>query len=169
MKAQSEILVFVLLSLLSIGMFAVTVVWGKDIFQKNIDMAKVSSVEKTIKDIDYSIGSMIKFGGEEEINYDVDGTIRLVNDNTVEIRTVIASDISLPKEWINISSDTSYIREILEGDLFRVQLVYPETDYKIEFFTDGPTLSKPKTVKIEKNSTYIENDKATIKIRITFV
>ena len=58
---------------------------------------------------------------------------------------------------------------MLEGDVLRVQLIYPENNYKVEFFTDGPTLTKPETVKIEKNSTYIENNKATIKIRITFI
>ncbi len=170
MKAQSEILVFILLFLLSIGLFAVTVIWGKDIFQKNIDMAKVSSIEKTAKDIDYSIGSMIKFGGKEEINYDVDGIVTLVNNDTVEIRTVVVSDISLPKDWINISSDSSYIREVLEGDVFKVQVVYPENDDRIvELFTDGSSVSKPRMIRLEKNSTSIENNKATIKIRMTFI
>lgn len=58
---------------------------------------------------------------------------------------------------------------MLDGDVFRVQLVFPGDDYNVEFFTDGPTLAKPKKVMIEKNSTEIENDKAAIKIRITFV
>jgi len=166
MKGQSEILVFVLLFLLSISLFTVAVFWSKDIFQQNVDMTKVSSAEKFMKDIDYSIKSLIKFGGHEEIDYNVDGPIILVDNKTIEVRVVVPSEISLPKYWNNISSDSSYIREMLDGDVFRVQLIYPEN---IEFFTEGPTLAKPKLVKIEKNSTDIKNEKVTIKIRITFI
>lgn len=144
MKAQSEILVFVLLSLLSISLFTIAVFWSRDIFQKNVDTAKVSSAEKFMKEVDYSIKSLIKSEGYQDIDYKVDGPLTLIDDNTIEARTVITSDISLEKEWVNISSDSSYIREILDGDVFRIQLVYPENDYKIEIFTEGPTLAKPK-------------------------
>ena len=304
MKGQSEILVFVLLFLLSVGLFTVAVFWGKDIFQRNIDMTKVSAAEEFVKEIDYAIQSLIKFGGYWEDDYKVNGPITLVDSNTIEVRTVVPSGMSIPDYWVNISSDSSYIREMLDGDVFRIQLVYPksydsgikcltgynisqggnsgntypysdncggpysgvffvyggdtsfivfnttripqEGDYKlffdynrgdpgdfyenfsvecgnkiynfpdygesknwrwesvvcqfnqgfnefkfiskgsesvwfdsfrisainvldINFFTEGPTLAKPKKVRIEKNSTSIENDKATIKIRITFI
>jgi len=170
MKAQSEILVFVLLFLLSISLFTIAVFWSKDIFQKNIDMAKVSSAEKFMKDMDYSIQSLIKSEGYQEIDYNVDGPITLLDDKNIETRTVITSDISLSNQWNNITSGSSYVSEILDGDVFRVRLTYPESEYyKVEFFTEGPTLSKPKSVKIDKNSTYYENDKLTIKIRITFI
>jgi len=169
MKAQSETLVFILLFLLSVGLFTVAVFWSKDIFQQNVDMTKVSSAEKFMKDIDYTIKSLIKFGGYKEIDYRVDGPITLIDSKTIEVRTVVPSEISLPRYWNNISSDSSFIREMLDGDVFRIQLIYPENEYKIEFFTEGPTLAKPKTVKVEENSTYIENNKATIKIRITFI
>lgn len=168
MKAQSEILVFVLLSLLSISLFTIAVFWSRDIFQKNVDTAKVSSAEKFMKEVDYSIKSLIKSEGYQDIDYKVDGPLTLIDDNTIEARTVITSDISLEKEWVNISSDSSYIREILDGDVFRIQLVYPENDYKIEIFTEGPTLAKPKSIRIEKNSTSYEDGKLTIKIRIAF-
>lgn len=169
MKAQSETLVFVLLFLLSIGLFTIAVFWSKGTFQQNVDITKVSSAERFMKEIDYGIKSLIKYGGFEEIDYNVDGPITLIDNKTIEVRTVIPSDISISKSWNNISSDSSYIREILNGDVFRIQLIYPESEYKIEFFTEGPTLAKPKFVRVEKNSTYIENNKATIKIRITFI
>ncbi|NIM46693.1 MAG: hypothetical protein GTN40_00860 [Candidatus Aenigmarchaeota archaeon] len=169
MKAQSETLVFVLLFLLSVGLFTVAVFWSKDVFQQNVDMTKVSSAEKFMKDIDYTIKSLIKFGGYKEIDYRVDGPITLIDGKTIEVRTVVPSEISLPRYWNNISSDSSFIREMLDGDVFRIQLIYPENEYKIEFFTEGPTIAKPKIVKVEKNSTYIENNKAAIKIRITFI
>jgi len=169
MKAQSETLVFILLFLLSVGLFTVAVFWSKDIFQQNVDMTKVSSAEKFMKDLDYTIKSLIKFGGYKKIDYMVDGPITLIDNKTIEVRTVVPSEISLPRYWNNISSDSSYIREMLDGDVFRVQLIYPENGQKIEFFTEGPTLAKPKTVEVRRNSTYIENNKATIKIRVTFI
>ena len=169
MKAQSEILVFVLLFFLSISLFAIAVYWSKDIFQQNIDITRVSSAEGFMKEMNYDIKSLIKYGGHKEIEYNVDGPITLLGSQTIEVRTVVSSGISLPTSWNNISSDYSYISEMLDGDVFRVQLVFPKDDYNVEFFTDGPTLAKPKKVIIEENSTDIKNGKATIKIRITFV
>jgi len=169
MKAQSEILVFVLLFLLSISLFVTTIFWSKDVFQRNVDTTKVYSAEKALKEIDSGIKELMKFEGYEDVDYKVDGPITLLNENTLEVRTVISSDLSLPTYWIVISSDVSIVREMLDGDIFRVQLEYPEGDRKIILFTDGPTLAKPEYVKIERNSTFFENGKPTIKIRITFV
>ena len=169
MKGQSEILVFVLLFLLSISMFVTSVFWSRGIFDKNVDTTKITSIEKTAKSIDDDIRSVVMFGGISEEDYFVDGPITLISDNTIELRTVIASDLSLSKFWINISSGSSYIREMIEGDVLRVQIIYPQGDQKIFFFTDGPVLAKPSLVRMEKNSTILENGKQTIKIRITFV
>lgn len=169
MKAQSEILIFILLFLLSIGLFTIAVFWGKDYFQQNVSMTKVLIAEKFMKELDNDIKNLVKFGGYKNIDYSIEGPITLVNDETIEVRTVVSSDISLPTYWNNISSGSSYIREMLDGDVFRVQLIYPENDYRVNFFTEGPVLSKPKSIKIEKNTTEIENNKITIKIRITFI
>jgi hypothetical protein len=169
MKAQSEILVFILLFLLSIVLFTITIYWSRDAFQKNVDITRVSSAEGFMKEINYDIKSLMKYGGHKEIDYKVDGPVTLLDNQTIEVRTVVTSGISLPTSWNNISSDYSYISEVLDGDVFRVQMVFPQDDYNVELFTDGPTLAKPKKVVIEENSTDIENGKATIKIRITFV
>ncbi len=168
MKGQSELLVFVLLFLISIGLFTTAVLWGRGIFQQNVDITKVSTVESFLKELNNDIQSLIKFGGYEEIDYKIDGFIKLTDDKTIEVKTVVSS-LELPRYWINISSDSSYIREMLDGDVFKAQLIYPENIYNIKFFTEGPTVAKPKYVRIEKNSTYIENNKTTIKIRITFI
>ena len=168
MKGQSELLVFVLLFLISIGLFTTAVFWGRGIFQQNVDISKVSTVESFLKELNNDIQSLIKFGGYEEIDYKIDGFITLRDDKTIEVKTVVSS-LELPRYWINISSDSSYIREMLDGDVFKAQLIYSENIYNIKFFTEGPTVAKPKYVRIEKNSTYIENNKTTIKIRITFI
>jgi hypothetical protein len=170
MKGQSEILVFILLFLLSISMFVTTIFWSKGILQQNMYTAKITSAEKAAKELDEGIKSIVRFDGMEEIDYGVDGPITLLNSSTIEIRTIASSDVtSVPKYWSNLTSDHSYIREMLDGDLFRVQIIYPEGSEKIVLFTDGPTLSKPKIIRLEKNSTVVENSKPTIRIRITFV
>lgn len=169
MKAQSEILVFILLFLLSIVLFTVAVYWSRDAFQQNVDITRVSSAEGFMKEMNYDIKSLLKYGGHKEIEYNVDGPITLLGSQTIEVRTVVTSGISLPTSWNNISSDFSYIRETLDGDVFRIQLIFPGDNYNVVFFTDGPTLAKPKKVVIEENSSDVENGEATIKIRITFV
>jgi hypothetical protein len=169
MKGQSEILVFVLLFLLSIGLFITAIFWSKGIVQNSVEMAKVSSAERNAKDISESIDSIVKFDGYDEVDYSSDGPIVLLNDNTLELRTTVTTDLSLPKSWTTIASEGSIIREMLEADILRIQLNYPETDKKIVLFTDGPTLAKPNIIRIEKNATLVENGKQTIKIRITFV
>lgn len=169
MRAQSEILVFILLFLLSISLFTIAVFWGKDIFQKNIDMTRVSTSENFMKEMDNSVKSLIKSDGRQEIDYKVDGLLKIIDNRTIETRTVITSDISLPSEWVNISSGASYISEKLDGDVFRVQLTYAESEsYRIELFTEGPILSRPEIVRVEKNATHYENGKLTIKIKVTF-
>jgi hypothetical protein len=169
MKGQSEILVFVLLFLLSIGLFITAIFWSKGIVQNSVEMASVSSAERNAKDISNSIDNIIKFDGYDELDYSSNGPIVLLNDNTLEIRTTVTTDLALPSSWTTIASDGSTIREMLEGDVLRIQLSYPETDRKIVLFTDGPTLAKPNVIRVEKNATFVENGKQTIKIRITFV
>ncbi len=70
-------------------------------------------------------------------------------------------------EGVNNFNFTSTDSESCKFDSFRISRNLD--DLEIEFFTEGPTLSKPKTVKVERNDTYIKNNKATIKIRITFI
>lgn len=169
MKGQSEIMVFVLLFLLSIGLLTIAIFWGKDIFSKNVDTTRISSAEKAIEDIDHNVKSLMKLDGYVETDYNVDGIITLLNNTTIEIKTEVPSGVSVPRYWVNISSGSPFIREMLDGDMFRVQLVYPEDYYRVQFFTDGPTSAKPKKIRVEKNSTYTENNKLTIRIRITFI
>ena len=169
MKGQSEILVFVLLTLLSISLLMITVVWGRDAIEKNVGITRVTVAERELKEIDEVIKSIIKFDGLERIEYNSEGPILLVGDNALEIRTEVNPDIAIPDYWVNITEDGSFITEVLEGSVFRAQLVYPEGEQKIVLFTDGPTMSKPELIVVEKNETFLENNKITIKIRITFI
>jgi hypothetical protein len=163
MKGQAELIIFILLFIISIVLFTAATVWSRGIFQQNVDVAKLEAAEKFMKDLDKDISNVIKFGGSKEIEYNLDGTIEIVDDKTIEVRTPIS--LPLQKNWINISSDTSFIQEIKEGDDLVLQLIYPQKDYKVEFIPGGPKLAQPTYIKIEK-SYAIET---IIQIKVTFV
>lgn len=161
-KGQSEIIIFVILFLIAVILFSISLFWGRDIFQKNIDSGKVSSIEGFVKNLDNRIQSTIKFGGEQVIDYRLNAVIQLVDIYTIEIQEPVK--IEMPNYWINITPPNSptVIREMLDGDVFRIQLYYPPEKNDIELFTEGPRVANPKTIKIEK--TYVSN-----KIRIKLI
>lgn len=166
MKGQSEILVFVLLFIISIVLFVSATLWSKGIFQQNVDIARMENAEKFMKGLNENILSLIKFGGSKEIKYTPDGTIGLIDSKTIEVKLPVT--VSLPKNWVNISSDNSYfIQEKLDGNTLRIQLRYLDSDYRIELFTEGTKLSNPSYVYLERNQT-IGDGSTLIRIKITF-
>ncbi|MFQ6020738.1 MAG: hypothetical protein ACE5J4_01805 [Candidatus Aenigmatarchaeota archaeon] len=166
MKGQSEIIVFILLFLIGFILFSSSVLWSRGIFQRNVDIGKINAAENFMKNLDEKIKNIISFGGSESIDYTLDSNIELLNENTIEIKLPVTID--LPRKWVNISSDVSIIREILEENILRIQLTYPEKDFAVEFFTEGPTLAKPDKIKIEKRSVYSKDNISVIRIEITF-
>jgi len=168
MQGQGEIVIFLLLFIIGIGLFVSATVWSKGIFQQNVDVANIENSEKFMKDLNYNILSIIKFGGSQEMRYNLDGTIELdtTNNSTIEVKIPIT--ISLQQQWVNISSDGSYIREKQEGSILRIQLIYNNTStYKVVFFTEGPTLATPNYVTLERNTTNTTG-LTVIKIKVTF-
>ena len=166
MRGQGEVIVFILLFMISIVLFVSATFWSKDIFQQNVDVAKVKNAENFIRELDSNIQSIIKFGGSKDVRYTLDGTIGLVDNQTIEVRVPVG--IPLPTSWINLSADSShYIQERLEGDTFKIQLKYPDSDYSIDLFTDGTRLAVPSYVSVERNRT-LYAPKTTIRIKITF-
>lgn len=108
----------------------------------------------------------------------------------IEFKTPI--NLELPRYWVNLTpTDTSTfnneyvkglpsVREMLDGNLFRVQLTYPTREYysgelkvgelKVELFTEGPRVAKPDIIKVEKNSTYFsDGNDIIVKIKMTFI
>jgi len=166
MKGQTEIITFILLFIISVTLFTSSTIWAKNIFQQNIDIAQISASESFLKELNNNVLNLVKFGGSREINYKLDGTIELVDNKTIEIKTKVS--LQLPRNWVNLTSDSFYIQEKLDGNMFRMQLIYPQKDYKIEFFTEGSRLAQPDTVKIERNSTNVSSVPPVIKIKITF-
>jgi hypothetical protein len=75
--------------------------------------------------------------------------------------------IDIPETWINLSSDSSrYIRERLDKGNLVIQLVYPESDYAVQLFTEGTSVYSPEYITVEKNQTLSEA-KTTIRIKVT--
>jgi hypothetical protein len=167
MKGQDETIVFLLLFIIGIALFTSATIWSKGIFQQNVDLAKVEGAEKFIRDLNDAILNIIKFGGSQGMKYNLDGTIELFDNKTIEIKEPISLD--LPKQWFTISSDSSYIQEKLDGGNLRIQLVYPQGTYVVYLFTEGSRLSTPSKVSIERNQTYTDASGSTvIKIKVTF-
>ena len=166
MKGQGEIIAFILLLLIGLLLFAAATMWSRGIFQENVDFSNMEVAEKFMKDLDDSISSVIKFGGMKELDFVSEGTIEILNSNTIEVR--IPSSLSLQESWVNISENGSYIREMYDGEDIILQLVYPESDYRVNFFTEDLSLAQPEYIKIEKDSTYI-GAVSVIKIKISFV
>ena len=122
--------------------------------------------EKFMKDFDDSISSVIKFGGMKELDFLSEGTIEILDSSTIEVR--IPTSLTLQQSWVNISENGSYIRERYDGNDLILQLIYPESGYRVFFFTDDLSLAQPEYIKIEKDSTFI-GAVSVIKIKISFV
>jgi hypothetical protein len=76
--------------------------------------------------------------------------------------------VGLPNEWANMSSGSSIVREKLESGLLRLQLYYPESDYAVYLYTEGPKIATPQKVLIEKMGSFKQDSSTYIKIKITF-
>jgi len=166
MKGQAEVVIFILLFLIGLTLFSSATIWGKGIFEENVGFNKLEAAEKFMKDLDSGITNVIKFGGMREINFPLEGTIELLDPETIEVRIPIS--ISIQENWINISESGSYIMERKEGSDLVLRLVYPMGSYKVIFFTDGSSLAQPDYIRLEKNSTF-QSYPPMIKIKITFV
>lgn len=166
MKAQGEILVFIILSVIGITLLVSATLWSKEIFQNNIDMATMQGSEKFMSDLADAIDVVIKYGGLKEVRYGMDGMLSIVDNSTIELSVPVR--IELPETWINLTSDSShYIKERMDKGNLVIQLVYPETDYAVHLFTEGTSLTSPEYVTIQKNQTVFAT-KTTIKIKVTF-
>ncbi len=171
-KGQSEIVSFVLLFLIGVTLFMTAIVWGRGSFERNLDINKIASTETLIKELDSNIQTVARFGGRKEMEYRSDSTV-ILNDigseDTIEMRAVIQE--TLPSYWVNLTTPDSFslIREKLEGDIFIVQLSYPNRQiYGIDLFTTGSKESVPRSIAIEKDSSYVDSGMTIIKIKITF-
>ncbi|MDD5416706.1 MAG: hypothetical protein PHU12_01895 [Candidatus Aenigmarchaeota archaeon] len=165
MKGQSEIIVYILLFLIGLSLFMASVVWSRGIFDRNSDMAKLSEVESFMTGLDNKIQNVIKFGGQDSIDFRIRGTIELNEPDTIEIRSPLT--VQIPEE-VNITSSYATITERLEGNLLRVKLTYPVKEYGVDFYTEGPTIATPQKVLIEKGDTYESGGILYIKVKITF-
>jgi len=159
MKAQSEMVTFVLLFVIGILIFIAAIVWGRGVTEQNIDTAKIVSAERFMKSFNEQVESIVRSGGSQTISYPLNMEFRFVESgisDVLEIRDEIVGGV-VPDNPIDITSPGSLgtIREWMDGPLFRIQLTYPLQDSTaIDFFTEGSITGTPKRITIEKNSTF---------------
>ncbi len=169
MKGQSEMIIFLLLFIIGIALFTSATFWSKGIFQQNVDIARVENAEKFMKELNDNALNIIKYGGSQDMEYTVDGTIEINSTHNYILEVKVPVTISLPRQWVVISNDSSYIQEMLDGDNFRIQVVYPQSSYKVEFFTEGSRLARPTYLSLERNQTFVSSGTTVIKIKVTFI
>ena len=171
-KGQSEVVTFILLFLIGLVLFMAAISWSSGLFQQNVDAGKVATAENFMFELDSSIQSVIRHGGSENVNYNVDGTISLLGseyNDAIEIQTPVT--IALPRYWINITRPDSLgnIREILDGSTLRIELTYPEReDFIVDLYTEGSKVSTPDMILIEKTGVTEDQEKTVIRIKLTF-
>lgn len=173
MKSQSEILSFSLLFLVSIILIFFAFFWGKPILEKNIDGNRIILAEQFIRDLDSKIQVVSKFGGREVIEFNLYGDLELIQNESyndiIEFRMPIT--LELPEKWVFLENSTVIIREIKQGDVFKIQLFYSirsnKKDFVIDLFSDGNTITSGGSIAIEKNETIIEED--IIKTRVKLI
>ena len=167
MRGQSEVIAFLLLFIIGVVLFSSATLWSRGIFDENVDYTRIESAENFVNNLDSEISDVIKFGGLREVDFTVDGSIEINTPSSIEVKTPLS--VSIQENWVNISEKTgSYIEERKDGEYMVLRLTYPQTDYKVYFFTDGSSISQPSYVKLEKNST-IFGEPPVIKIKVTFV
>ena len=179
MKAQAEIVTFVLLFLVGVTIFVAATTWGKSISDKNLDVAKITASETFMKKLDSAVQSVVKFGGSQTINYNLNSPIELTDsglDDSVKILLPITTDI-IPNYRVPISSPgaAGLIEEWRDNSNFRIELKYPlqvSTAFAIDLFTEGSKAATPRQIVVDKNSTYttmISGTQYTVaKIRLRF-
>jgi len=166
MKGQANLLIFILLFIISLFLFTSASIWSTSIFKQNVDVANIQAVEEFMRELDIGIKNLVKYGGSQQFRYNIDGTIEIIDAQAIEIKIPIS--MQLQKNWINLTSDGSYIRERQEGTMLKIQAIYNQTDYKIEFIPGASSLANPEYVTIERNKTYVDNGLTVIRIKITF-
>jgi uncharacterized protein YjbK len=139
MKAQTEIISFSLNILILFVLVTYAYIWGTDIFRENVDRAKLSSIEKFIKELDSRIQWVAKFGGKDRMVLNLPATIEFKENKTneiynlIEIRTKFTSEF--PENWFYINTENfekigkikdseSLIRERKIGKTLVAQLFY---------------------------------------------
>ena len=175
-RGQSEVIAFVLLLLISLLLVFTAVSWSGNISQRDIDVGRITAAENWMKQLDLAIQSTVKSGGSTHLDFPLAGQIGLADvglNDTVELTMPVSID--LPTQWINLTAPGghSLIRERKEGDRLKLQLSYPwRTSFAVDLFTDGPQITTPRYVVVERNSTYIQRiggtDYTVARIRLLF-
>lgn len=170
MSGQTEPIVFVLLLAIVLVLVVGAVTWGKGVTQQNIDAARLAAAEQFVFDLDKKIQNIAKESGMEVIEYKLDMPIDIIDNCTANQPYVLdkciqisgQTSLTLPEYWIYLNTpnkekfggfndSASIIREIKEGNIFRIQLFYrirEGVNYTIDIQRSGATLT-PSLIYIE--------------------
>ncbi len=166
MKGQTEIIVFILITLISVSLVFSSIFWGTPLFQGSADASRLFDAENFIRNLDYKIQQVASNGGTEHIEFRLLGTLKLVDssanglpDDIIEFEAKNA--VKLPEDFVYLNTENtskigdiphtpSLIREIKLADTVRIQLFYRlRGNYIIDVFSDGNTQTSGGGINIE--------------------
>lgn len=172
MKAQTEIIAFVLIFMVSVALIFSAIMWGKPLFEKNIETSSLESAEQFMKELDNKIQSIASKGGKERMDFNLKGTLKLIEgkeavpDDILEFEA--KTNLKLPEKWILLNTaneskvgkatdTTSIIREIKLEDVLKIQLFYRlRENYIIDLYVEGNSITST-SVTIEKTGSSVES------------
>ncbi len=178
MKAQSEVLNFILMFLILIIMIFAAYFWALPIFEDSNDTAKKNIAEHFIRELDSKIQRIAKFGGYETIDYNLDGILQIkenATDRWIEYKTLYKPKFT--EKWFYLSGNETFevgqtdtksiIKERKKGNNLYIELWYRKTgNTKIEIIPTQKIVTRH--IKIEKLKTIAENGINKILVKIDF-
>ncbi len=109
MKGQEGIIEFMLNIGISFMLILYVYFWGLNIFYQQIDFVSIHSAERSIRAIDNAIRSVVKFGGKETIEVNIQGSLLFIESTGGELFNYIEARANLLKTqysnvWVGINT-----------------------------------------------------------------
>ncbi len=144
MKAQAELVNFMILFLILTVMMFAAYFWAVPMLEDNNDIAKKAAAEQFVRSLDSKIQSIAKAGGYETMEFTLDGSLQIRENGTdrwIEYKTKFRPEF--PETWHYLAGNESFevgptdpasiIRERKVGSNLYIELWYRKTgNTKIE-------------------------------------
>ncbi len=120
MKGQEGIIEFMLNIGISFMLILYVYFWGLNIFYQQIDFVAIHSAERSIRAIDNAIRSVVKFGGKQTIEVNIQGSLLFIESTGGELFNCIEARANLLKAqyssvWLGVN--TANISKVVDNPL----------------------------------------------------
>ncbi len=120
MKGQEGIIEFMLNIGISFMLILYVYFWGLNIFYQQIDFVSIHSAERSIRAIDNAIRSVVKFGGKQTIEVNIQGSLLFIESTGGELFNYIEARANLLKAqysnvWVGVN--TANLSKVVDNPL----------------------------------------------------